>query len=364
MKKAFTLVELIVVIAIIALLMALALPIFGLARERAAEVVCQSQLRQMAMILKTYCSDHDSLFPNPATLYHSRQSCLDVNYPWECRWHDAEIGPTSTLFYECKAFQGSLIPYLGNPRILLCKTGARANRERACCEGHPVRPDGRVVAPVIPQYTYTMNGFLNIHPFPTGGWPTGSTASPRIAQSARMTDGIRRESQVTRNPSEVVAFGEENSWSINRTGQQAPGKAWPAPYYLSSPGYFVRIGTGEDGPPVSDRTGPISLSALDIYPSYGLEGTGAAGQVKVVRSDGVGGEDAFATCHHPRGGDLNTGYSFASMLDGHVRKVTVSDQLRKSRQVESLPPSRLGPGGNLHLVWPLDAPPPGGWENQ
>lgn len=66
----------------------------------------------------------------------------------------------------------------------------------------------------------------------------------------------------------------------------------------------------------------------------------------------------------PSGGDLNTGHSYISMLDGHVQKVTVSDQLRKSRRVKDLPDSRLGPGGNLALAWPLDIPPLGGWDNQ
>lgn len=74
--------------------------------------------------------------------------------------------------------------------------------------------------------------------------------------------------------------------------------------------------------------------------------------------------DALATYHSPRRGDLNTGYSFVVMLDGHTRKVTISDQLRKSRQVSSIEPSELGPGGNVSLAWPLDIAPPLGWENQ
>jgi len=74
--------------------------------------------------------------------------------------------------------------------------------------------------------------------------------------------------------------------------------------------------------------------------------------------------DAFATCHRPPDGDLNAGHSFVSMLDGHVKKVTVADQLRKSRRVPGLEDSDFGPGGNLALAWPLDIPPLGGWEHQ
>ena len=74
--------------------------------------------------------------------------------------------------------------------------------------------------------------------------------------------------------------------------------------------------------------------------------------------------DALAIYHRPRRSDFNTGHSYVVMLDGHTRKVTVSDQLRKSRQVPSVQPSELGPGGNVTLAWPLDVPPLGGWENQ
>jgi len=52
------------------------------------------------------------------------------------------------------------------------------------------------------------------------------------------------------------------------------------------------------------------------------------------------------------------------MLDGHVEKVTARDQLRRSRQVPGIGTSRFGLGGNLSLAWPIDIPPPGGWENQ
>jgi hypothetical protein len=98
--------------------------------------------------------------------------------------------------------------------------------------------------------------------------------------------------------------------------------------------------------------------ALDIETTYQLVNN-------ALEENGVHDfADAFATYHRPPKGDLNLGHSYVSMLDGHVRQVTVADQLRKSRRIPSLPESRLGPGGNLHLAWPLSVPPPGGWENQ
>ena len=71
MGRAFTLIELLVVIAIIAVLIALSLPVARLARGLGHETVCRSNLHQMTVMLKTYCNDHDGLFPNPTYLYLS-----------------------------------------------------------------------------------------------------------------------------------------------------------------------------------------------------------------------------------------------------------------------------------------------------
>ena len=101
--------------------------------------------------------------------------------------------------------------------------------------------------------------------------------------------------------------------------------------------------------------GCVYLGNLEVGCTYTLKGT------RLERHDHI---DAFATYHRPHKDDLNTGHSYTVMLDGHVRKVTVADQLRRSRQVPSLGPSQLGPGGNLALAWPSDIPPPGGWDNQ
>ncbi len=158
---------------------------------------------------------------------------------------------------------------------------------------------------------------------------------------------ICKETQLTRSPSEVFAFGEENSWAINTEGIQriAVKPELAGPCELS----------GKYRPPAL-LPGHIKSTVLAIEPSYRISSN-------ELEKDDTRLGDAFATCHRPRKGDMNTGHSYVSMVDGHVEKVTVADQLRKSRRVEGLPESRLGPGGNLHLAWPLSTPPPGGWES-
>ncbi len=62
-RSAFTLVELLVVIGIIALLISILLPALNSARQRGKNTVCLSNLRQIGMGVAMYASDHDGRFP-------------------------------------------------------------------------------------------------------------------------------------------------------------------------------------------------------------------------------------------------------------------------------------------------------------
>jgi prepilin-type N-terminal cleavage/methylation domain-containing protein len=65
MKRAFTLVELLVVIGIIAVLVAILLPALSLARDEARRVSCANQLRQLAAGCTMYLNEHKEYPPNP-----------------------------------------------------------------------------------------------------------------------------------------------------------------------------------------------------------------------------------------------------------------------------------------------------------
>ncbi|MHC4518893.1 MAG: type II secretion system protein [Planctomycetota bacterium] len=61
--KAFTLVELLVVISVIVLLLALLFPALQGAKKRGQAVVCQSKLRQLGLILSIYSNENDGRAP-------------------------------------------------------------------------------------------------------------------------------------------------------------------------------------------------------------------------------------------------------------------------------------------------------------
>jgi prepilin-type N-terminal cleavage/methylation domain-containing protein/prepilin-type processing-associated H-X9-DG protein len=61
-KRAFTLIELLIVISIIAILAAILFPVFGRARENARRTSCQSNLKQIGLALLQYSQDYDEMF--------------------------------------------------------------------------------------------------------------------------------------------------------------------------------------------------------------------------------------------------------------------------------------------------------------
>jgi prepilin-type N-terminal cleavage/methylation domain-containing protein len=68
-SRGFTLIELFVVIAIIALLAAILFPVFAKAREKARQTTCLNNQKQIVTAALMYAQDHEELLPATATVW-------------------------------------------------------------------------------------------------------------------------------------------------------------------------------------------------------------------------------------------------------------------------------------------------------
>ena len=91
---AFTLVELLVVMSIIALLAAMILPAMGRGKESGHSAVCQSNLHQAGVALQMYVDDSHNIMP---TMYDVALTNADTNLPSINVVLAAQLGSTNVL---------------------------------------------------------------------------------------------------------------------------------------------------------------------------------------------------------------------------------------------------------------------------
>jgi prepilin-type N-terminal cleavage/methylation domain-containing protein len=131
--RAFTLVELLVVISIIALLLAVLMPALSKAREQARRVVCGANLRQIGQLLELYAYDNKGFYP-PAysTNYPNGSSAYYTTDPvtgQQVQWNTGlitlipylyKLGPGATLNVQLNNTKGDM----SRMNIFWCPSGA------------------------------------------------------------------------------------------------------------------------------------------------------------------------------------------------------------------------------------------------
>lgn len=111
---AFTLVELLTVIAIIAILAALLLPVLGRAKLRAKRIWCVNNLEQIGLGFHTFANDHNGRFP----------MAVSTNDGGSLEYVQDDRGTNAISHSGFRHFQ-TLAGELSTPRILICPVDTR-----------------------------------------------------------------------------------------------------------------------------------------------------------------------------------------------------------------------------------------------
>jgi prepilin-type N-terminal cleavage/methylation domain-containing protein len=146
-SHAFTLVELLVVIGIIAVLIALLLPMLNRAKEQANRVACMSNYKQILAAMQMYTNDNRNFLP------HSNWLSFDNGQGTPGWLYDGTVPMANNYRTEASVKRGAIFKYLKTAKVFRCPFDAPPYE-------HATVPDPPV-ARVHPITSYGMNGTTN-----------------------------------------------------------------------------------------------------------------------------------------------------------------------------------------------------------
>jgi len=169
-RDAFTLIEILVVIAIIAILAAILFPVFAQAREKARTASCLSNIKQIGLAIAMYRQDYDQVNPRHRlcpdrigdelcstagpTTYTGANETWWAPYDNNPSAGGAEPPDPGAISYNTAVKQGMLQPYFKNLMIFKCPSYPKGQVGYAMgyiSTGSMGKPDAAITNPAVMQ---------------------------------------------------------------------------------------------------------------------------------------------------------------------------------------------------------------------
>jgi prepilin-type N-terminal cleavage/methylation domain-containing protein/prepilin-type processing-associated H-X9-DG protein len=151
-RPSFTLIELLIVIAVLALLLAILLPALSLARAKGREVACLSNLKQLQTCAKLYSMDYDGFLPPNRNVYNIGTGEPLVGWNDSMTWC-AGLAPFDTTTENIQ--RSLLFPYNRSTGIYRCPSDMSR-----------VKTQGGQLLSIRRARSYSLSQSINGYPYP------------------------------------------------------------------------------------------------------------------------------------------------------------------------------------------------------
>ena len=199
--RAFTLMELLVAIAIIAILAALLLPVLSMVKEKGYRAQCLNNFKQLAIGIQLYADDHGDQLPGPV---------------WQGFWEEYDNVDSKRLSYYIATYMGLPAPQSTPQDNLLARCPSAARHWKAA------NPGTSPMSTVTPVSYIASTAVTNINSGSVS-WPFGYPySSPPFNKDTNAAPKHLRE-----------IYNPTLSWALTDADQQNAGPR--AAYYKYLP---------------------------------------------------------------------------------------------------------------------------------
>ena len=262
-RKGFTLVELLVVVAILGLLVAVLFPVFAHVRENGRRTVCLSNERQIGMAIFQYAQDNNGLLP------------------WGSQMPAPKAGSDETYSPSGEGWAGQVFPFVTDAAVFRCPDDDTSVPPDDKCVGAGCRPAPGAARHLV---SYGLNGVL----------------LEADAVQGRLAD-------VPQPAKAVLLFEVSNDWASVEATDEAAGK--------QAPGYAQYFSAGGDGnTTLASAAGNATMINPTAFAGGAIYATGWLGGF----DPSEGWHGAQVTFHGDRAGRHAGGSNFL-LADGHAR---------------------------------------------